>query len=153
MGTVAAPCITVPAHPYLPQAAVYFGALLLMFFLSHFSMLAGAAECAACGWLVACCQQHGCALHACVPGRRSAAVEQITAQPTAGHRLTSHAAVPSAGGSLGALFLGLATSFAWERGLPRLASLGPSFAFAPQGERLLPHMCKPPRRPVHAGKQ
>lgn len=145
------------AFPPSLQAAVYFGALLLMFFLSHFGMLAGEAECAASGQLVAGCQLHGCALHACMlaclPCRRSAAVEQSTAQPTAGSRPASRAADPSAGGSLGALFLGLATSFAWERGLPRLASLGPSFAFAPQGERLLPHVCKSPRRPVHAGKQ
>jgi hypothetical protein len=39
-----------------------------------------------------------------------------------------------AGGALGALFIGLVASNAWEKGFPRWGSLGTSFAFSPERE-------------------
>ncbi|KAK2076722.1 hypothetical protein QBZ16_005482 [Prototheca wickerhamii] len=41
------------------------------------------------------------------------------------------------GGALGALMVGLATSNFWERGFPHFASLGPSFNYSPEVERVL----------------
>lgn len=39
-----------------------------------------------------------------------------------------------AGGALGALFVGLVASNAWEKGFPKWGSLGTSFAFSPERE-------------------
>ena len=39
-----------------------------------------------------------------------------------------------AGGALGALFVGLAASNAWEKGMPRFGSLGKSFVYSPERE-------------------
>ena len=41
------------------------------------------------------------------------------------------------GGALGSLFVGLVATNAWERGLPRFASLGPSLVFSPEIERIM----------------
>ena len=41
------------------------------------------------------------------------------------------------GGALGALFVGLAACYTWERGLPRAASAGPSHDYAPAIERVV----------------
>lgn len=38
------------------------------------------------------------------------------------------------GGALGALFVGLVASNAWEKGVPRFASLGPSYEYSPESE-------------------
>ncbi len=38
------------------------------------------------------------------------------------------------GGALGALFVGLVASNAWEKGVPRFGSLGRSFVFSPESE-------------------
>ncbi|KAI7845950.1 hypothetical protein COHA_000496 [Chlorella ohadii] len=41
------------------------------------------------------------------------------------------------GGALGALFVGLVASNAWEKGVPRFGSLGRSFVFSPEIERVM----------------
>ena len=46
----------------------------------------------------------------------------------------------TAGGALGALFVGLVASNAWEKGVPKLGSLGPSLVFSPESE---PTRCLP----------
>jgi hypothetical protein len=38
------------------------------------------------------------------------------------------------GGALGALFTGLVASNAWEKGIPRFASVGPSLQYSPESE-------------------
>lgn len=50
--------------------------------------------------------------------------------------LVSPLSVPT-GGALGALFVGLVASNAWEKGVPRFGSLGRSFVFSPESECLL----------------